>query len=260
MEMPPEDKKLAQQFDAGHHEYASFIETDPIRNFLHYPSVLRELGDLRGKRVLDIGCGDGLFSRMLAKEHGARVVGYDISPHLVDRAQKMEKESALGIEYTVADPLTFSSGEPFDDAVAVMVLPYSPDVDYIKNFFTSAERNLKASGKFVAVVFNPEFREFDKKVANRFFRKSKEGEVDFDFLDPADGTVKFNAKLAQFSTADYQRGADEGGFPNIEFKSLTPSEEGLQRFGQDFWQSAIDTQPYSLIVAQKNQSSKIAEE
>lgn len=62
-------KNLAEQFNYGHQEYASFIESDPIRNFLHYPSVIKELGELEGKQVLDIGCGDGLFDRRIAKNH-----------------------------------------------------------------------------------------------------------------------------------------------------------------------------------------------
>jgi 2-polyprenyl-3-methyl-5-hydroxy-6-metoxy-1,4-benzoquinol methylase len=46
---------------------------------------LRLLGDLRGKRVLDVGCGDGVNSALLAKL-GARVVGVDISQGNIDLA------------------------------------------------------------------------------------------------------------------------------------------------------------------------------
>ncbi len=252
MEKISEVKNLAEQFNNGHQEYASFIESDPIRNFLHYPTVEDELGDIRGKRILDIGCGDGLFSRRLAKERGAHVVGYDISPNLIERAQKKESDAHLDIEYKVADPLTFQSPDLFDRAVAVMVLPYSPDIDYIKNFFASARNNLKERGTFVAVVFNPEFRDFNQVVANRFFRKAATaGQVNFDFLDPDTKETKFNANLAQFSKADYERGAREGGFLSVEWKKLTPSEEGVKKLGKEFWEKAGASQPYALIVAQK---------
>ncbi len=251
MEELAKNENLAEQFNAGHNEYALFIESDPIRHFLHYPSVLKELGELSGTRVLDIGCGDGLFDRKLAGEYGAKVVGYDISSNLIAKAQEKEKEKPLGIHYVKADPLGFRSAESFDNAVAVMVLPYSPDAEYIKNFFASAHTNLKAGGRFISVVFNPEFNGFGQVIANRFFRKAGEQKVDFDFLDPKNGEVKFNAKLAQFSKADYERSAKESGFPSLEWKNLIPNEEGVKKSGEAFWQKAVELQPYALLVARK---------
>ena len=46
----------------------------------------RILGDMRGKRVLDVGCGEGSNSLMLAKL-GAQVTGIDISPRSIDVAR-----------------------------------------------------------------------------------------------------------------------------------------------------------------------------
>ena len=56
--------------------YADYIKDDPFRRGLHFPAVEAALGDVNRKRILDIGCGDGLFPRLLA-ERGASVVGYD---------------------------------------------------------------------------------------------------------------------------------------------------------------------------------------
>ena len=47
--------------------YTNYIEDDPFRRGLHFPAVEEVLGDLNKKRILDIGCGDGLFSRLLAE-------------------------------------------------------------------------------------------------------------------------------------------------------------------------------------------------
>ncbi|MEO8638223.1 MAG: class I SAM-dependent methyltransferase [Candidatus Taylorbacteria bacterium] len=254
MEQFPKQKfTLAHQFDSGNKEYASFIENDPIRNFLHYPAVMKELGEIRGQRILDIGCGEGLFDRKLAKEYGGKVVGYDISPNLISKAKEKEKEEPLGVEYHLSDPEHFSSPEQFDNAVAVMVLPYSPSPEYLKKFFVSAEQNLKKDGKFIAVVFNPEFKEFDQKIGNRFFRASEEGKVNFDFLDLQTGEVKFNAMLAQFPKKNYEDAARESGL-EIEWKKLFPIKEGINNLGEEFWKKLADRQPYALIVAKPEAS------
>lgn len=62
--------------------------------------------DLRGARILDAGCGTGAFSFELATR-GADVVGVDISPQLVDIAQKRRPDH-------VAGSLTLSAGDMLD--------------------------------------------------------------------------------------------------------------------------------------------------
>jgi 2-polyprenyl-3-methyl-5-hydroxy-6-metoxy-1,4-benzoquinol methylase len=59
-------------------------ETDPTSPYI--ASVTR-LGDVAGKQVLDLGCGDGWFSSILAKR-GATVTGFDISTNAVRAAAR----------------------------------------------------------------------------------------------------------------------------------------------------------------------------
>mgnify|MGYP001386899604 CR=1 FL=1 len=62
--------------------------------------LLEILGDLNGREVLDAGCGEGYFSRVLAAR-GARVTGIDLSPRLIEIAQK--KGPGRTIDYRLAD-------------------------------------------------------------------------------------------------------------------------------------------------------------
>jgi SAM-dependent methyltransferase len=57
------------------------------RKWFNKENRFRILGDLRGKKVLDVGCGDGLNVVTLAKL-GAQVTGIDISPGAIELAQK----------------------------------------------------------------------------------------------------------------------------------------------------------------------------
>ncbi len=56
---------------------------------------IRMLGPLQGKRVLDVGCGDGVNSILLAKL-GAEVTGIDISPGAIAVAQRKSEVNGLG--------------------------------------------------------------------------------------------------------------------------------------------------------------------
>lgn len=84
--------------------------------------------DLRGKRVLDAGCGAGQMTAELAAR-GAEVVAIDISPSLVDIAEKRLPEAHR-------DQVTFSSGDmhdpglgEFDHVVAMDSLIYYEAAD-----------------------------------------------------------------------------------------------------------------------------------
>lgn len=91
------------------------------------PVLLRMLGDVRGKRVLDAGCGNGYFSRMLAVR-GAHVVGVEPGQALFDFAVEKETERPQGVRYVRADLCALPELDgTFDAVVASMVLPAIPD-------------------------------------------------------------------------------------------------------------------------------------
>jgi ubiquinone/menaquinone biosynthesis C-methylase UbiE len=80
-------------------------------------SKMTEGLDLKGKRVLDIGCGLGGPACLLATQYGAQVVGIDLEPRLIERSQR--RASKLGLvdrtEFVVVEtgPLDFAD-ETFD--------------------------------------------------------------------------------------------------------------------------------------------------
>ena len=245
------ENNRSEQFDKIKGEYSTFVDMDPIRNYLHYPAVMTQLDNVRGQHILDVGCGDGLFDTKLARE-GAQVTGYDKAPNLIAIGQQRESQEYLGIEYKIADPTTFESTIQFDNAVSVMVLPYSPDEDYLKHFFVSTERALKTSGKFISVIFNPKFQAFNEIIANRRFQKIDDsGKVQVQFLNPKTDEVLFTAELSQFTKLDYEQAALKAGFVRTDWEPLFPVQEGVKRLGNNFWNKSKTSQPYATFIAQK---------
>ena len=72
--------------------------------------ILRQFGDVRGKRILDYGCGSAEGGIYLAK-HGAHVVGVDVSAGMLDTAQSLARHHGVQIETRVVT----SSGIPAED-------------------------------------------------------------------------------------------------------------------------------------------------
>jgi len=66
----------------------------------------------KGERVLDVGCGAGGPSRVLAAKFGAVVTGVDLTAGLIELAQRLGELSGIQVTFQQADALRL----PFDDA------------------------------------------------------------------------------------------------------------------------------------------------
>src|SRR6185295_9228532 len=66
------------------------------------PAQVAVCGNVKGLSILDVGCGAGYFAREMA-QRGARVIGVDISPRMIEHARSQEAEASLGNVYHVGD-------------------------------------------------------------------------------------------------------------------------------------------------------------
>jgi 2-polyprenyl-3-methyl-5-hydroxy-6-metoxy-1,4-benzoquinol methylase len=129
--------------------------TDFSRTYVLDRATLALLGEVSGERVLDAGCGEGRFSRIIA-ERGALVTGIDLSDRMIALAREEEKNGPLGIEYGVADMADLSALEDssFDLVVAYLSII---DVERYEEAISEASRVLKADGRFVFSIVHPCF-------------------------------------------------------------------------------------------------------
>src|SRR3984893_15204240 len=103
---------------------------DVAREFLNTPAFLALIGDLRGRQVLDAGCGDGYNTRFLARA-AAHMSGVDLSARMIELAQDEERRAPLGIRYARASypDLALFTRASFDAVVSFMALMDGPRFD-----------------------------------------------------------------------------------------------------------------------------------
>jgi len=231
-------------------KYAQYIQNDPFRRGLHYPAVEAVLGDLNKKRILDVGCGDGLFPRLLAQQ-GASVVGYDKAVDKIAESRAHGDVPGLDVRYIHATQYTFSHDSAFDLAISVMVLPYAASVEELAAFFHSTSLHLVTGGKFVSVVLNPRFSAFATDFFARRLTKLQGNKVRMEFLDLTSGHVEMTMEKHQYTNKEYERAAADGGMKSQSWRKLFATREAIEQMGESFWQPCHECQPYALFIAQK---------
>ncbi|MDJ1174309.1 class I SAM-dependent methyltransferase [Roseofilum capinflatum] len=112
------------------------------------------MGDLHGKSILDLGCGEGIHSRNFKKNGAARVVGVDISPKMIELARAEEAKQSLGIEYIVSDMCELGQIDTFDLVGAAFSINHAQTQEQLRQMAQTIYDNLKPGGRFVALNNN----------------------------------------------------------------------------------------------------------
>jgi ubiquinone/menaquinone biosynthesis C-methylase UbiE len=118
-------------------------------------ALLELVGDVSGRRVLDLACGPGRVSRELSRR-GARVVGLDLSAALLDKARLAGNPGPGVIEYQhgrAEDPDALAEQE-FDAVVCNYGLT---DIDDLAGAIRTVIRVLRSGGLFVFSILHPCF-------------------------------------------------------------------------------------------------------
>ncbi len=105
--------------------YAALVETKPHNAYYERPATLSLLPPVQGKRVLDAGCGPGVYAAWLL-DHGAEVVALDLSPKMASLAHKRVGQRALILRGDLERPLPFEEAS-FDLVLSALALDYVED-------------------------------------------------------------------------------------------------------------------------------------
>ncbi len=117
--------------------------------------VFRLLGNLEGKRVLELGCGGGHAAVALAKQ-GAKVISLDPSPARLDRARQLAEREEAKVELRQGDlaDLAFIRADTIDAVVSVFALATVDDTDRV---YRQVHRVLSPECPLVLSVPHPAF-------------------------------------------------------------------------------------------------------
>ncbi|MGY5870614.1 MAG: methyltransferase domain-containing protein [Candidatus Thorarchaeota archaeon] len=193
--------------------------------------LLEEVSLMKSSLVLDVGCGTGNNTILLASTVESHVVGLDISFGMLQKAY--EKKSQIPLVQAPADSIPFAS-ESFDFVFMTEVLHHLPD---IPTTYQEIHRILKKS-KSLCIVTQAH-KQIDQRMTSRFFPSTayvdKERYPDIDVIENQLRTAGFSAVNPKQYTykpvrlgPEYLETIKKRGFSMLHKISIEEYEKGLE--------------------------------
>ena len=151
------DDDVMREWNEAAKSFSNFVREgkDYFREQLNNPATFRLIGNVKGKKVLDLACGEGYNTRILARK-GATVTGVDFSARLIELAREKETKERLGITYYISDAADMKDvpSSHFDLVVCFMALQ---DIEDYEDALSEVARVLKENGRFIFSIPHPCF-------------------------------------------------------------------------------------------------------
>jgi ubiquinone/menaquinone biosynthesis C-methylase UbiE len=227
----------------------------PWRDQIESFTLLDLLGDVTGKDIVDLACGEGFYSRRI-KRHGAgRVLGVDLSERMIGLARRQEAARPMGIEYIAQDVRDLQRTGEFDVAVAAYLLNYARTKTELEAMCQAVARCLKPTGRFVTVNSNPAI---DFRTAPSYRRYGFDTRLEGDLREGTPITWTFFLDDGSFSIENYyltvathEEAFRAAGFREVRWHQPRLSPGGAASRGEEFWMSFLQHPPIIFLECLK---------
>jgi ubiquinone/menaquinone biosynthesis C-methylase UbiE len=212
-----------------HYQTEHKIPTDFVHYGPHCPNEdeLQLVGDVKGKHLLEIGCGGGQCSVAFAKQ-GAIATGLDISDEQVKFARKLAKENGVEATFRQGDVTSLKgiAGRSQDVVFSAYALQYLKRLD---RCFSEVARVLRPGGLFVFSLDHPFW----------YCLAEKELQIKFSYFDSEysyeweQSGLKSRPRVWQYqrTVGEYYRLLTNAGLAVLDIVEPEPVEAGS---GQDW--------------------------
>jgi 2-polyprenyl-3-methyl-5-hydroxy-6-metoxy-1,4-benzoquinol methylase len=243
-----DDDSSTRSWDNAADAWVEHADTSDYQNLFLQPRMFALAGDVSGRRVLDLGCGEGAYSRELARR-GARVTGVDGSGKLIDVARQRAAAAGLDIDHRClnASALDGVADRSFDLIVASMLLM---NVENYDGAIREADRVLAPGGALCMSITHPCFSAPVSDWIGGKGRKARYYAVDRYFEriawdDRIAPTFKTPTLRRHRPLEDYMKGAIEAGLVLKVFQEPMATEADLRASSRFEYMTRV---PYFLFM------------
>ena len=133
------------------------------------PNTLELVGDVAGKKVLDLGCGSGIYAQILLERGAASVTCIDAAQEMIDIVKDKLGDSVNAYAQNLALGLPEEANAQYDFVICPLMVHYIED---LRPLFNDIQRVLKPGGQFVFSTHHP-FADFECSASDNYFEKER---------------------------------------------------------------------------------------
>jgi SAM-dependent methyltransferase len=233
------------EFFAGYGKLPRSVEG--LEGAPEWPALRAMLPELRGRRVLDLGCGYGWFCRWAREQGAAQVLGIDVSEKMLARARTDTSDDAISYRRADMEQLELTPGS-FDLVYSSLAFHYIEDLGRL---MTEVHRATAVGGSLVFSVEHPIFT----APANPLWAGDTPGRRSWpvdSYLDEGPRSTDWLTKgvIKQHRTlATYLNMLIRLGFTVRRVEEWGPSAEQIAAHPQ--WADERQRPPFLLIAAER---------
>ena len=201
-----------------------------LSDFTGRPALFDACGDVAGRSILDIGCGEGYCARELKNRGAGDYLGIDLSPEMIAAAKTQDAKDQFGIDYRAGNILEYKPERQFDLCIAVFLFNYLR-VDEMQRVFAIVFDALGPGGTFIFSVPHPFFPFVHQKQEPPFYFAG-DGKNYFEHVDSKlEGEIwkrdgePLHVQCVHKTFGDYFAALAAAGFstmPQIQELTVTP--------------------------------------
>jgi 2-polyprenyl-3-methyl-5-hydroxy-6-metoxy-1,4-benzoquinol methylase len=220
-------------------EWIDKAQTNDFRRFYIAPYTLEKLGDVKDKYILDLGCGEGGYSRTLSRQ-GAIVTAVDCSETFTTYSANKAREENLEIKTLCrnANELTGIIDNTYDVVLCSMMLM---DVEDLDGTLKEIYRVIKQNGRVFISILHPCFK---PKESKWILEDDKIKVVVSDYFNPTEwvGEIKGICSSVIYrhrTLSEYIKAFVGNKFKLVDLNEPIPSEEQMDMSSRIKWLSKI---------------------
>lgn len=245
-------KKAQNIYDNStfYNEYKEMRSTNLNANeLIEIPIIKKMLPDLKGKKILDLGCGNGTMSRYFIENGATKVLALDISQNMINEAK--EKNSLEGITYVIDGMENLDKiNEKFDLVFSSLAFHYVEDFNkLIKDISNLLNNNgvllfSQEHPTVTATILNPDQKKYVTIGDNRYYYLNNYNNNGKRLLHwNVDGVVKYHRNFSLTLNTIMNN-----NFELLQIEESTASKEAIELIEKYKYQK---DRPYFLFVKAK---------
>jgi toxoflavin synthase len=241
------------------------------------------------KRILDLACGSGYYSRLFLTWGAASIVGVDLSEGMIAEAKRIQASidsppDGAKITYLTGDATDSSLSQklkqydaPFDIVTGTWLLNYAPDLKTLTAMFATISSCLKPDGVFIGLTIPPPLgneEEFARELREDYAKYGETGDITFvlpvdeesgrdtgfatrtQLGDPNVPREEWKVEFNNYSLRNwvFEKAAKDAGLGELEWQPTILTEEVRKAKPTGYWNIAIMRPGCRVCVVRKGSS------